>query len=386
MSRFSLATLMFFSALLWAISVNISLVSSGWLTSLGFFYFSVFSPIMDFILPRDKQNPINSSEETELRNHKYFDIVLFSVIPIILFTIYNSVKFTAEFLGGNSLVEIKNNLASKSFIEWITFFIQWLGIATYMGGGVINMGHELGHRVSSWQRYLGKFLLFTSLRMSFYIEHNWGHHKDVSTPLDPASANKWEIFWFFWPKSLFNTWLNSFKIQFRLLKARKSSFFSVYNDAFWNVFIQWSAIGLIGYIFGLNYALAFIIIGQGGALVLEGANYIEHYGLRRKLLDNGNYERTLPIHSWNANHLWTNLMLYNLMRHSDHHFISDRPYQILRDYKEIQVPMLPLAYTGMVIPALFFPPLYFAMMHPKLDYLEKNIEKMRETKFTHATL
>lgn len=79
-------------------------------------------------------------------------------------------------------------------------------------------------------------------------------------------------------------------------------------------------------------------------------NYIEHYGLLRQKDVNGKYERVLPEHSWNNNNIVTNLFLYQLQRHSDHHAFPTRPFQALRHFDE--APELPNGYASMLLPAL----------------------------------
>lgn len=314
---------------------------------LVFFIFGIV-PLLDFLSPNSSVNP--ASTENELRKNKLFDILVLSILPIQLISI---VIFLIEF-------------HKRYETESVVTLIGW-GVTTGIFCGIygINVGHELGHRVKSWQRFAGKALLFTSLRMSFYIEHNWGHHAHVSTEKDPASAKRNEIVYFFVPKSIFKTWLNSWFIQRKLLKKRNASFFSIYNDILWYTIIQWGAIGLVAFVFDWQTALAFIGVAFVGMTLLELTNYIEHYGLRRNK-KNGKYERVLPIHSWNSNHSFSSAVLFNLSRHSDHHFISSKPYQILKSHDA--APNLPNGYAGMIVLALI-PPLWFYVMNKKVDQI-----------------
>nr|WP_321539671.1 fatty acid desaturase [Flavobacterium piscinae] len=97
--------------------------------------------------------------------------------------------------------------------------------------------------------------------------------------------------------------------------------------------------------------------------MLETINYIEHYGLKRKKLPSGRYERVTEKHSWNSNHILGRIILYELTRHSDHHYKSTKEYQILECHEES--PQLPYGYpTSMVLS--FIPPLWFSIMNKRI--------------------
>jgi alkane 1-monooxygenase len=135
-------------------------------------------------------------------------------------------------------------------------------------------------------------------------------------------------------------------------------------------FLQASLNLVIFYFFGMETTLFFLISATIGILLLETVNYIEHYGLRRKKKEKG-YERTLPIHSWNSNHPVGRMVLLELSRHSDHHYIASRKYQILRHFNES--PQMPTGYPGMLILSLF-PPLWFKVMNPRIEKYRKSLE------------
>jgi alkane 1-monooxygenase len=96
---------------------------------------------------------------------------------------------------------------------------------------------------------------------------------------------------------------------------------------------------------------------------LTSANYVEHYGLLRRKEADGRYERCQPHHSWNSNHVFSNLLLFHLERHSDHHAHPNRRYQSLRHFENL--PSLPTGYFGMFLLA-YCPPLWFRVMNPRL--------------------
>ena len=82
-------------------------------------------------------------------------------------------------------------------------------------------------------------------------------------------------------------------------------------------------------IYGFQAGILFLITAYGGIFYLEAINYLEHYGLLRKKLTNGEYEKVTIKHSWNAPHRFSNYLLFKLQRHSDHHENSLKPYQTL---------------------------------------------------------
>ena len=117
-----------------------------------------------------------------------------------------------------------------------------------------------------------------------------------------------------------------------------------------------------------------IFQGAIGILYLESVNYIEHYGLLRKKLDNGRYERCQPRHSWNADHIVTNVFLYHLQRHSDHHANPTRRYQTLRSFDEAG--NLPSGYAAMIAVAMI-PPFWRAVMDDRvIAHADGDIERI----------
>tara|TARA_B100001741_G_scaffold292279_1_gene273024 strand:+ start:34 stop:657 length:624 start_codon:yes stop_codon:yes gene_type:complete len=197
--------------------------------------------------------------------------------------------------------------------------------------------------------------------MHFYIEHNFGHHLNVATPEDPATARYKQNVYSFWLTSVFRTYISAWKIQLRLLRVSKRSFFSIKNDMIFYTLFQLLFIALIYYYFGIYLTLLSILMSVISFLFLETINYVEHYGLLRKKESNGRYERVKPHHSWNSNHTIGRIVLYELTRHSDHHFKSSKKYQILESIEDC--PHLPFGYPTSILISLI-PPLWFSVMNP----------------------
>jgi alkane 1-monooxygenase len=199
--------------------------------------------------------------------------------------------------------------------------------------------------------------------MHFFIEHNLGHHKNVATDEDPASARMGENMYAFWWRSVKDSYLGAWRLEAERLKKAGLAPYSVANHMIWFQMIQIIYLILIGLFFGFTGILMAIGFAIIGFLLLESVNYIEHYGLRRQKLASGRYEPVLPKHSWNSNHELGRIFLYELTRHSDHHYKSTRKYQVLRHYEE--APQLPFGYPMSILVASF-PPIWFRMMNKRV--------------------
>ena len=185
----------------------------------------------------------------------------------------------------------------------------------------------------------------------------------AATREDPASARYNQTVYSFWFTSIFGQYISAWKIQKDLLQRENKGFFSLKNDMFWYVLLQLSYLLAVYLLFGTTVLLLAISIAISALVLLETINYIEHYGLRRNKNESGRYERVKEIHSWNSNHVLGRIMLYELTRHSDHHYRSHKKYQLL-EYHELS-PQLPYGYpTSMVLSLV--PPLWFAIMNKRI--------------------
>jgi alkane 1-monooxygenase len=231
----------------------------------------------------------------------------------------------------------------------------------------INVGHELGHRADKMEQRLAKALLLTSLYMHFFIEHNKGHHKHVATPGDPSSARLGETVYGFHFRSIVFGYLSAWHIAARDVRKKGKKVFSLHNEMLQFQLIQLLFVAIIYVAFGGWTTLFFILAALQGVLLLETVNYIEHYGLQRKELAAGKYERAMPVHSWNSNHVIGRVTLFELSRHSDHHYLASRKYQILRHHDNS--PQMPTGYPGMMILSLV-PPAWFYVMNKRIRQLQ----------------
>jgi alkane 1-monooxygenase len=199
--------------------------------------------------------------------------------------------------------------------------------------------------------------------MQFYIEHNRGHHKHVATPGDPSTAKYRQSVYAFWWQTVTGTWISAWKIAHKEAqkKNRPLPFFN--NEMFLFQLIQVLFVLAIFYFLGITAMLCFLAAALMGGLLLETVQYIEHYGLTRYKKEEGSYERVNAQHSWNSNHVFGRLMLFELSRHSDHHYLASRKYQVLRHLNES--PQMPTGYPGMIILSLL-PPLFFNIMDKEM--------------------
>jgi alkane 1-monooxygenase len=327
------------------------MTAGGWWTYFALIYAFVLIPLLELFLPGTEENMSKQEEEIAKKDWRY-DVILWSIVPVQLA------------LMGFFFYRISQ--PGLELYETIGLILSF-GISCGVFG--INVAHELGHRNTRHEQFMAKILLWTSQYLHFFIEHNRGHHKNVSTDEDPASAKRGESLYAFYIRTLRDSWLSAWKLEKERLSKAGIPFWSLQNEMLVYQIIQIVTLFLIGLIFGAKVLFCYLASAFIGALLLETVNYIEHYGLRRKKIDGQYYEKVLPIHSWNSNHPIGRLMLFELTRHSDHHYMASRKYQILRHFD--QSPQMPTGYPGMMLLATI-PPLWFMVM-------DKQIEKYKAT-------
>lgn len=307
-------------------------------------------PLLDYFIV-DSDNP-SSEQERILAKDKFFRQLVLAYVPFQILMVIMGCYIIAN-----------NDL---SLLEWWGFTLS-IGLIT--GGVGITLSHELMHKKEKVDQYLSKLLLCFVCYGHWGIEHVRGHHLNVATKHDPATAPFGMNVYRFLIRTLTGTVRSSWQIEQKRLDRKGYNPFGFHNNFWWIIF------GPLAIMFAITYffcaaALAFFVIQSITAIVLlEVVNYIEHYGLERNKLASGRYEPVSPRHSWNANHWFSNLILFHLQRHSDHHTYGARPYQLLRHLEES--PQLPSGYLGMMLLAII-PPLWFAVMNNRvLTYRRK---------------
>ncbi len=340
-------------------------------------------PILDLIFGLDSSNPPDDIIEA-LENDKYYRWITYAYLPIQYFvliaamymvTVGNPIAGLADLFGA------KDALADGAFAQLVRDFdlslLDKIGLAISIGcvGGIgINTAHELGHKKEANERWLSKIALAQSAYGHFYIEHSRGHHVRVATPEDPASSRLGENFYQFWPRTVSGSLKSAWELEAKRYKRKGTHPFHIGNE----VLNAWAMtvvlFGALAIWLGVGVLPFLAIQAVVGFSLLEVINYLEHYGMcRQKVGPEGRqrYERVAPRHSWNSNNIPTNVLLYHLQRHSDHHANPVRRYQALRDFEES--PTLPTGYAGSIVLAII-PPLWRKVMDQRvIDHLGGDI-------------
>ncbi|MDN7856683.1 alkane 1-monooxygenase [Burkholderia cepacia] len=338
--------------LLGALTITLPILAAQLALSTGLHVFWWFGPlfafgvipILDTLIGDDRDNP-PEAVVPHLERERYYRLIVY------LATLVEYVAFFAcvWIVGTHAL----------AWYDYVGFALS-LGAAT---GISINTAHELGHKTDRFERWLAKFTLAPVAYGHFYVEHNRGHHVRVATAEDPASARYGESFWAFLPRTVTGSIRSAWRLEKARLERLGHSPWTWRNEvlhAWAMTVVVWGiAIALAG-----KVVIPFLVIqAVYGASLLEVVNYVEHYGLGRRKLPNGRYERCTPQHSWNSNHVVTNLFLYQLQRHADHHANPTRSYQALRHFDDS--PQLPAGYATMILFA-YVPPLWYRVMNPRV--------------------
>jgi len=301
-------------------------------------------PFLDYILGEDTNNPHEEIVQ-QLEQDKYYRWLTYLVVPMHYISLFGTLWYTVTVP-----------------LSWWAFLLLALN-AGLISGLAINTGHELGHKNTKIEKIFARLALAVPAYGHFSIDHNRGHHMYVSTPEDHASSRMGESIYQFALREIPGALLSAWKFESNRLKNRNIRVWSFNNQILQSYAITITFSTLLIILFGWKAILFLIIHNLFAYWQLTSANYIEHYGLLRKKLPNGRYEKCLPHHSWNSNHILSNLILFHLERHSDHHSYPLRRFQSLRHFENL--PQLPNGYFGMYLLA-YFPRLWFRVMDKKL--------------------
>ena len=323
-------------------------------------------PLLDYVIGTDTSNP---PEEIvpQLEADPFYRRILIAAIPMHFVT-----------LGAGALLVGTQELP-------IGFFVAFSAIIGLYSGLSINTAHEIGHKNTKLERMLSRIVLSVSGYGHFCIDHNLGHHRDVATPEDPASSRMGESIYRFTLREIPGAAKRGWAAETERLERLGKSFWSVDNHILQSYAMTLVFQGGLILLLGWPLLVFFLIHNAMAWFQLTSANYIEHYGLLRAKKGNGRYERCQPHHSWNANHTFSNLMLFQLERHSDHHANPSRSFQSLRSFDNL--PELPSGYFGMYALA-YIPSLWFKVMNKRLmaiphingDLSKVNIDPKNEAK------
>jgi alkane 1-monooxygenase len=340
----------FFWAYLLPLSVLAGPIFGGvfWLSTftLGF----IIVPILDYLVGFENFTPEKEDDKSRI-SFKFFNFVVWLYVPVQLALIYGGVYY----------------IVNTDLALWEKFMLAF-NVSLSSGALGFTLGHELGHKANKFEAFLTHLLYQSMNLMHFKLEHNVGHHTNVATYNDPATSRLNESFYSFFPRTVFGSYMNSFDHEKKRLKSKSLTKRIFSNQMYMYMAIQLLtnlAVFLLTGIEGLGF---FLFISFVTTAMLELINYVEHYGLLRHKTKTGRYEKVQPHHSWNTNHKISNIFLFRLQRHSDHHANPLRPYQILRHFDD--VPQMPFGYPTMVLMALV-PPLWKKTMNPKVYAVRK---------------
>jgi alkane 1-monooxygenase len=313
----------------------------AWLP-IAFIYLVV--PLLDLLLGEDQSNPPESAVPA-LEADRYYRYITYAVVPILWLVFAGTVIYLSDHT-----------------LPWHTQLALVLG-AGLCGGFGINLGHELGHKNNALERWLAKIALAPTAYGHFYIEHNRGHHRDVATPQDPASSRMGENIYTFLLREMPGGFKRAWHLDCDRLQRTGQPVWSLHNEvlqpALMTLVLWIALVAALGWV-ALVYC---VCIAFWANFQLTSANYIEHYGLLRRVQPDGRVERCQPHHSWNSNHVFSNWIVFHLQRHSDHHAHPTRRYQSLRHFDAL--PELPNGYMGVMLVS-YFPALWYALMDRRL--------------------
>ncbi|PRF75034.1 alkane 1-monooxygenase [Burkholderia multivorans] len=301
-------------------------------------------PVLDTLIGDDRDNP-PEDVVPHLERERYYRLIVYLATLVEYVAFFMCVRI----VGTHAL----------AWYDYVGFALS-LGAAT---GISINTAHELGHKTNRFERWLAKITLAPVAYGHFFVEHNRGHHVRVATAEDPASARYGESFWAFLPRTVVGSVRSAWRLErTRLARLGRSPW--TWRNEVLHAWAMTVVVWGIAIAIGGAVVIPFLVIqAVYGASLLEVVNYVEHYGLGRRRLPNGRYERCTPQHSWNSNHVVTNLFLYQLQRHADHHANPTRSYQALRHFDD--TPQLPAGYATMILLA-YVPPLWYRVMNPRV--------------------
>ena len=313
-----------------------------WLTLL---YAFGLVPLLEWRRPPAPAVP-GVAAATEAKRHAFFDGLLYLNVPLqcglLLFFLY-TLKIRS-FSGPETAGAV-------------------LSVGICCGALGINVAHELGHRARTWEQRLAQALLLSTWYTHFFIEHNRGHHRHVATPHDPVTARLHESFWRFLPRAVLGEYRSAWALEAERLHRLGQSWLTPGNQMLQFQAVQAVLAGAVLAGFGVAGLLAWLGAAAVGYVLFQLVNYVEHYGLLRRQTPSGAYERVQPHHSWNSEHALGRILLYELTRHSDHHYQAARPYHTLRH--QPASPQMPTGYPGMMLLAAV-PPLWFRVMNKRV--------------------
>ena len=323
-----------FPYLIGAISL-VGVLKSGYWTFLGFIFVFALHPILDFAFENSRPKIPTGFLKV------YIQSLVYLIYPFLVFVLFAGLRQYAD---------------AQSLLEKIGIVLS-IGVTLGLVG--LPGSHELVHRAKSWEKMIGVMTLSLVNFAHFKIFHVDHHHKYVGTPKDPATAKK--------NQNLYAYWLHGFFAEYKLawqISIHKDGLSPLKNEMFSFLYLQIFSAVVIAVVFGAALVPIWILISVIAILLLQTVDYLEHYGLVRKELKPEIFEAIKPKHSWDAYSTLTNVALFNLGFHSNHHTKSQLVFTELKENNEAK--HLPYGYSVMFLCAMI-PPLWFKVMNPLID-------------------
>jgi len=333
--------------------VSLSLPVIAWIgieagyamSALGMAFAFVGLPVFDLIVGKDHRSP-NQEEVIALDDRISYRVILYVYAVVQTLLLWRMC-----------------HIWSMASWQWWQYALSVGSIGAVTGGLGITIAHELGHRNSAWERFVGYVLLAQVSYVHFAMEHVAGHHRNVGLRQDPATAREGETVYAFIVRCIVQSWLHVWQMEARRLRNCGKLPYGFRNRMWWWSMIPAATAALVGNVYGSGVALLFLGQGAFAFVLLEAVNYVEHYGLTRNEIRPGVFEKFGPKHAWEARFAASNVFLFKLQRHADHHLLPQRRYQSLRVHEES--PQLPQGYPSMVLLSLI-PPLWRRVIHPRM--------------------
>jgi alkane 1-monooxygenase len=301
-------------------------------------------PLLDALIGEDENNP-PEAVVPQLDADRYYRWLTWATVPLHFVALIGCAWW-----------------AGTQHLSWWALLLLAYAAGSDSGLG-LNTAHELGHKRDALEQWLARLALAVPAYGHFTVEHGRGHHRWVATPEDHASARMGESIYRFSLRELPGGIRRAWALEGERLARQGRSAWSWHNTMLQSyaitLVLQGSLVAAFGWVMVPFLAVHNIVAWWQ----LTSANYVEHYGLLRQRLPGGSYEPPQPHHSWNTNHLVTNLATFHLQRHSDHHAYPSRRYQCLRHFPEL--PQLPSGYFGM-FPLAYVPSAWFRVMDKRL--------------------
>lgn len=327
--------------------LNMQLTQEVIFPYIAFVFLFLIIPIIDQTVGGNATNPDEETDVPQLSEKVYYRVITVLCFPLQIITLSWSIYIL------NTVVFSTPQLAMWVFVTG--------SVGAFMS---LSVGHELIHRASTWEKTLGQMILTTIGFGSYKVEHIRNHHVHVATSMDPVSAYYNQSVYSFLLQAYYSRFLIAWKLECERMRKIGAPIIHWRNEV-----LLWNSIILIGVVIlyatlGLSTVLFFIAQCFVAFTAVEIINYVEHYGLRRRKLANGKYERVAPEHSWNSNHFLTCMLQFQIQRHADHHLRAGRRYQVLRHFDES--PQLPFGY-GIMSTIALIPPVWKAIMNPRVE-------------------